>query len=220
MVTIRKQVLCCGEDPRTKHHHDTQPANAEMVKVNTRYKGQKRWCRRCQGEHYGPCESLQSFYAAKDARTKEPIHAKVLSDSTLRRAEQIGLLADILCMSVAGVGHLANALRDDPQLQDKGELGLIMGQNDVRNSEGLEDLEFVRSIEKVRQGMERQPNKSLAIFMKVDDPMAPTLSPDLARREKYLEREIGVWRRTESRSRSCRRPWRRMSSSTSTTRAR
>ena len=83
----------------------------KIVKVNTRYKGQKWWCWCCQSEHVGPCESLQSFYAAKDARAKEPIHAKVLSDSTLRSAEQISLRADILCMSV---GHLANALRDDP----------------------------------------------------------------------------------------------------------
>ena len=165
-----------------------------MVKVNTRYKGQKWWSRRCQSEHVGPCESLQSFYAAKDARAKEPIITKVLSDSTLRRAEQIGLRADILGMSWAGVGHLANALRDDPQLQDKGELGLVIGQNDVRNSEGVEEQEFVFTTDKsveVRQEMERQPNKSLAIFMKVDDQTAPTLSPDLARREKYLEREIG-----------------------------
>ena len=74
-------------------------------------------------------------------------------------------------------------------------MGLVIGQNDVRNSEGVEDLEFVftidKSVEKVRQEMEREPNKSLAIFMKVDDPTAPTLSSDLARREKYLEREIG-----------------------------
>ena len=33
----------------------------KKVKVNTRYKGQKWWCRRCQGEHVGPCKSLQSF---------------------------------------------------------------------------------------------------------------------------------------------------------------
>ena len=72
---------------------------------------------RCQSEHVGPCESLQAFYAAKEAREKEPIHVKVLSDSTLRRAEQIGLRADILCMSGAGVGHLANA--NDPQIRER-----------------------------------------------------------------------------------------------------
>ena len=167
----------------------------KKVKINTRYKGQKWWCRRCQGEHVGPCESLQSFYAAKDARAKENIQVKVLSDSTLRRAEQIGLRADILCMSGAGVGHLANALRDDPAVNEKGELGMILGQNDVRNSEGAGDLEYIytidRSVDKVRKEMDRRPNQSLAIFVKVDDPRAPTLSPDLARREQYLEREIG-----------------------------
>ena len=92
----------------------------KMVKVNTQYKGQKWWCLCYQGDHISPCESLQSFYAAKDARAMETIHIKVLSDSTLRRAEQIGLRADILCMPGAGVGHLANALRDDPQLNEKG----------------------------------------------------------------------------------------------------
>ena len=167
----------------------------KKVKVNTRYKGQKWWCRRCQGEHIGPCESVQSFYAAKDARAKEKIHVKVLSDSTLRRAEQIGLRADILFMSRAGVGHLANALRNDPELNEKGELGMILGQNDARKSEGAGDLEFVytidRSVEKVRKEMNRRPNQSLAIFVKVDNPKAPTLSPDLARREQYLEQEIG-----------------------------
>ena len=72
---------------------------------------------------------------------------------------------------------------------------MILGQNDVRNSEGAGDLEFVytidKSVAKVRKEMNRRPNQSLAIFVKVDDPKAPTLSPDQARRAQYLEREIG-----------------------------
>ena len=171
------------------------PQTQKLVKLNTRYKGQKWWCRRCQCEHVGPCESLQAFYKAKDERAKEPIYVKVVSDSTLRRAEQIGLRADVLCMSGAGVGHLANVMRDDPQMQDKGEIVMVIGQNDVLNSKDTGNFEFVytvdKSIEKVRKEMERQNTKSLAIVMKVDDPTNPTLSPDLARREKYLEREMG-----------------------------
>ena len=50
---------------------------------------------------------------------------------------------------------------------------------------------YNRSVEKVKKEMERSPDKSLAIFMKVDDPTAPTLSLGMARREKYLAREIG-----------------------------
>ena len=148
-----------------KHHHNTQPANAKNGKHEIQ--GPEVVVPALPKRARRP---MQSFYAANDARAKEPIHAKVLSDSTLRRPEQIDLRAGILCMSGARVDHLANALRDDHQLQDKGEVGLVIGQNDVRNSE---DLEFVftidKSVEKVRQEMERQPNKSLAIFMKVDE---------------------------------------------------
>ena len=86
----------------------------------------------------------------------------------------------MLCMSGEGVGHLANALRDDPQI------AMVLSQNDVRNSEEAGDFEIVytidKGVEKVRKEMERLPNKSLAIFMKVDDQTAPNLSPDLARR--------------------------------------
>ena len=85
---------------------------------------------------------------------QEHIHVKVLSDSTLRRAEQIGIRDDILSMSGVGAAHLANALRDDPQLKEKGELGMILGQN---------DLEFIytidNSVDKVRKEMERDPTR-------------------------------------------------------------
>ena len=47
-------------------------------------------------------------------------------------------------MSRAGVGHLAN----DPKLVDKGEIGMVLGQNNVRNSEGTGDLEFFYTIDK------------------------------------------------------------------------
>ena len=95
----------------------------------------------------------------------------------MRRAEQIGLPADILCMSGAGVGHLTNALRDDPQIEDKGEIALVLGQNDARNSEGAGDSELVytidQGVEKVRKETERLSNKSLEIFMKVAEQTAP-----------------------------------------------
>ena len=86
-------------------------------------------------------------------------------------------------------------MRDDPQMQDKGEIVMVIGQNDVMNSKDTGNFEFVytidKSVEKMKKEMERQSTKSLAILMKVDDPMNPTLSPDLARREKYLKREMG-----------------------------
>ena len=73
-------------------------ATHQNVTFNTRYRGQKWRCRRCQADHIGPSPDLQAFYASKDARAKEIINHKVLSDSTLRRVEQVGLRYDVLCM--------------------------------------------------------------------------------------------------------------------------
>ena len=73
-------------------------------------------CGRCGIDHVRGCEKLKEFYAAKELRKKEVIDMKLLSDSTLRHAEQVGLRADVLCMSGVGIGHLANALRGDPDI--------------------------------------------------------------------------------------------------------
>ena len=54
----------------------------------------------------------------------------------------------MLCMSGEGVGHLANVMRDDPQMQDKGEIAMVIGQNDVMNSKDTGNFEFVYTIDK------------------------------------------------------------------------
>ena len=75
-------------------------------------------------------------------REKEKIDMKLLSDSNLRHAEQVGLRADVLCMSGAEIGHLANALRDDPKITDHGAAGVVLGGNDIANSESAPGAEF------------------------------------------------------------------------------
>ena len=59
------------------------------------------------------------------------INKKLVCDSTLRLANEVGLRADIVCMSGGGVGHLANILRDDPGLTDKPEGTILTGGNDL-----------------------------------------------------------------------------------------
>ena len=75
-------------------------------------------------------EYLKKFYAARDARKAEQIRTKVVSDSTLRLAETVGLRADVLCMSGGGVGHLAKAVRDDPAMPEMGVVAVVTGGND------------------------------------------------------------------------------------------
>ena len=101
------------------------------VPIHTRYRGQTWWCRRCRVEHVGACEALKAFYAARDLRAAQQIKVKVVADSTLRRAEQVGLCADVLCMSGGGIGHLANAIRDDPDMRERGEACVVTALNDV-----------------------------------------------------------------------------------------
>ena len=81
-------------------------------------KGPDLFCR-CEMNHVGPCPFLHAFCAAKDVRSKEQIALKVVSDSSLKLAEQVGLRANMLCMSGGGLGHLATVLLDDPMLAEK-----------------------------------------------------------------------------------------------------
>ena len=100
------------------------------VAVHLRYKGQQCWCRRCDEYHVGACEYLKKFHEAREVREKELINVKIMSDSTLRLAESVGLRADILCMSGGGVGHLANAVRDDPVMKERNEVVVVTSGND------------------------------------------------------------------------------------------
>ena len=103
------------------------PANQRLTPIQTRYKGQKWRCGQCGIDHVGGCKKLKEFYAAKDVRDQEKIDMKILSDSTLRQAEQVGFRADVLCMTRAGVWHLANALQDDAKIMGREAVGLSSG---------------------------------------------------------------------------------------------
>ena len=145
----------------------------KMVPVHLRYKGQQWWCRRCDAYHIGPCEYLKKFYAARDAQKAEQIRTKVVSDSTLRLAETVGLRADVLCMSGGGgggggVGHLANAVRDDPAMPEMGVVAVITGGNDyiVAKYECSNDFVFTvdKSVEKLKGIFGVTPDKSFTIL--------------------------------------------------------
>ena len=167
------------------------PATQQKVTVHLRYKGQTWFCRRCEVNHVGPCSFLQAFYAAKDARSKQQIDLKVVSDSSLRLAEQVGLRADVLCMSGGGLGHLATVIRDDPMLEERKDIALVTGGNDIRQLVTLppEDIVFAkdRSVAKVADEPNRHPDKHFTIINLIDDPRKPALRPDQALVAEYLE---------------------------------
>ena len=120
----------------------------------TRFKGQTWKCGRCWKEHVGGCPEIKAFYEAREKRKELEIKSQLVSDSTLRLVEQVGLKADVLCVPGGGLGDLANAIVD--QNSEKEQLVVIGGINDVVNAnlntnsefafvvdKGLEKLDFI-----------------------------------------------------------------------------
>ena len=164
------------------------PTTKETVQFHLRYKGQSWFCRRCDECHVGPCKALQAFYEAKDRRAKETINIKIASDSTLRCAEQVGLRTDIMCMPGGGMGQIANAIKDDPDIKDRKEIIVLAGTNDVRNQayQDLHSFAYVvdTSIQKVKEAV---PEDSKLTFLRLaSNPNDDTTDPDRRFKETYL----------------------------------
>ena len=170
------------------------PATQHKVMAHLRYKGQTWFCRRCEVNHVGPCPFLQVFYAAKYERSKHQIDLKVVSDSSLRLAEQVGLRADVQCMSGGGLGHLATVLQDDPMMAERKDIAIVTGGNDIRQLDTFppEDIVFAidRSVAKVVDELNRHPDKQFTIINLKDDPRKPALRPDQALVAEYLVRGL------------------------------
>ena len=108
--------------------------------------------------------------------------------------EQVGLKSDVLCMSGGGVGHLANTLRDDPGLADKDQIAVFTSGDDYSHKEYAKEGDYVftidKSLEKLKEGIVKTPDKHLSIFAIQDDPRKPALPPHELLREKYFLKEL------------------------------
>ena len=112
--------------------------NGQFVSIPIRYRGQSYFCGVCNASHVGACPAKTAFYAQKDLRAKLTITMQIISDSTLRQADQLGLMADLTCMSGGRVGNVANILHDDPAIHEKTDVVVVAGFNDINNDK--EDL--------------------------------------------------------------------------------
>ena len=86
-----------------------------------------------------------------------------------------------------GIGYLVNALRDDPDIAGCGAVGVVLGGNDITNSEAASDAEFVYTIDKgvgrLKEELDKYGSKTLAVF---SPPPGPNEDPWTAHRAKYL----------------------------------
>lgn len=81
----------------------------KQVTFKLRFSGQTWYCRRCNTEHNTTCER---FYARRDERAKTELETLVVSDSTLRLVDQVGLSADVVCVPGGFLGDVATAAAD------------------------------------------------------------------------------------------------------------
>ena len=134
-----------------------------------RYKGQQWHCRRCDEMHCGPCPVIAEFNAAKKAREKLTVTTKIYADSSLRHADTVGLKADVICMSGAGFGELANAIHDDPDETDsKNHLFVVGGKsNEVKGYNYPDFPTFATGVyaglQKLVRELRSSPDKHLTI---------------------------------------------------------
>ena len=142
--------------------------------VSVGYRGKTYYCPRCQERHLGKCPYKQDFYAEKALKSTQPITTKILSDSTLRHADDTGLRADIICMSGGRIGNVAHMLKDAPNIADMEHVIVVAGTNDLlRDSESEEEFStaVARGVEMLQDQL--YGRKTTLTFA------APPLPPDL-----------------------------------------
>ena len=104
--------------------------------------------------------------------------------------------ADVLCTSGGGVGHRANAVRDDPVMKERHEVFVVTGGNDYLRTEYADNGEYVftidRSLEKLQRVASATPDKAVKVLYVRDNPEEPALSPDLALKVKLASPQIQV----------------------------
>ena len=109
----------------------------------------KQWnCQSCKETHIGPCPYKKALYAARDKRNEAEICHHVVSDSTLRYADQSGLLADVSVMSGATIGQLANAVDNDDDVERHRHVVVAAGANDTLVGELENDHQIVKRVDK------------------------------------------------------------------------
>ena len=153
-----------------------------MLHVNLGYKGKTKYCARCLTRHAGVCEELQRFYEAKDLRKEQTITTMIVSDSTLRHADETGLSADVVCMSGGRLGNVGHIVIDEPTMSQVTQVIVVAGQNDIlRDDETAEQFRvtITASLDLVQHTLFSQPT-DVAFVQPLLPPDSSTLRKEKA----------------------------------------
>ena len=79
-------------------------------------------------------------------------------------------------------------------MADKEQIAVFTSGNDYRHKEYAKEGDYVftidKSLEKLKEGIVKTPDKHLFVFAIQDDPRKPALPPHELLREKYLLQEL------------------------------
>ena len=134
-----------------------------------KYKGKKWYCSSCSEEHTGPCPYLKQFHEALEKKRATKVESFILSDSTLRLADHVGIKADISCMPGATVGQLAQAIEECPDDDKYRTFYIAAGANDTNIKSEVSPFVIAKKIDsslnKLAQvGEEKQETTGFIFF--------------------------------------------------------
>lgn len=156
-----------------------------------KYKGKRWYCSSCNEEHVGACGYLKKFYELKEKKEKERLSMSIVGDSSLKLVENVGLLADVTCMSGASAGQLVTAVENHPKAAQHVEVVFAAGANDIKTGEAFEEKELCkridRSLDRVNQMVIRDINRNF-LFLNTT-PKTDEVSPlDFVARQYFHKR--------------------------------
>ena len=176
----------------------TNPITHKLFNVRSTFRDQARSCARCMKKHVGQCPELKQFFEALNQRKKlkedKEIKTKIMSDSTMRLADPLGLTAEVSTMSGGGLGQVAQAARDDPENAEMSDIVIIGGANDIKCMSFESNEEFAQSVDltvdKVIGIATENPSKNYTIVNSHPDISNPPDPVNNSIRTLYLHRKF------------------------------
>ena len=170
------------------------PATTTTHQVRITFRGQSRYCSRCDQMHTTRCpeaEARREKYEQREA-LKGEIKTKLYSDSTLRRVDILGLRAEVLCMSGGGLGQVVQSAIDDPDEYDN--VVIFGGTNDKKLQNFPDTDAYAKNIDMalIKLGKHARDNPHKKFLLVHQDPQVPedTVRTDAVIRDLYLGRRM------------------------------
>ena len=156
----------------------------KFCNVTLSFKGKEKFCVRCMKRHPGACPELQEFYKARDLRREQTITKKIISDSTLRHADETGLNSDLVCMSGGRLGNISDVIPADPTMQTVTDVIVVAGQNDLlRDNETFEEFKAIAD-----KSLALLEHLAFKLTLAVVQPLVPQDCPTLVQQKAtYLD---------------------------------